>query len=156
MPAPFSVRDQDDPTRDLGEWTEDGSIRLPGDLDVAGDLTVTGTLTIDNTAITGFSRSATYITPAANTYVKWRAVKACVVTAVRGYRVAGSGAVINAQVGANDLLAVDLSLTSAAAWISSTTIQNATLAAGDTLTLEIVSVAGSPDAVTVQVDLETP
>lgn len=38
MPTPFSVRDQDDPTRDLGEWTEDGDIRLPGNLIVGGEI----------------------------------------------------------------------------------------------------------------------
>lgn len=38
MPTPFQVRDQDDPTRDLGEWTEDGNIRLPGNMYVSGTI----------------------------------------------------------------------------------------------------------------------
>lgn len=32
MPAPFAPRSQVDPGTDLGEWTEDGDIRLPGGL----------------------------------------------------------------------------------------------------------------------------
>lgn len=156
MPTPFSVRDQDDPTRDLGEWTESGGIRLPGDLSVAGGLTVTGTVSIDNPAVTAFSKSIVVTSPAAASYVVWRAPKACRVTAVRGYRVGGTTAVVNAQVGSNDLLAVDLTTPSAGSWSSSTTIQNGILAAGDTLTLEVVSVSGSPTAVTIQVDLQAP
>jgi hypothetical protein len=36
VPTPFSVRDQDDPGRDLGQWTEDGDIRIPGNLIIGG------------------------------------------------------------------------------------------------------------------------
>ncbi len=35
MPAPFTVRDQDDPGRDLGGWDENGNITLPGTITVA-------------------------------------------------------------------------------------------------------------------------
>lgn len=85
----------------------------------------------------------------------WRAPVACKVTAVRGYRVGGTGAVVNATKNATDL-ATDKSLTSADTWMAatlSTTAATLRLAAGDTLKAEIVSVAGSPTALTIQVDL---
>jgi hypothetical protein len=94
-------------------------------------------------------------TLAAATYVLWRAPVACKVTAVRGYRTGGSGAVINAQKNATDL-ATDKSLTSADTWMDatlSTTAATLRLAAGDTLKVEIVSVAGSPTQLTIQVDV---
>jgi hypothetical protein len=91
--------------------------------------------------------------PTAGTHAVWRAPVACHVTAVRGYRVGGTGATVNAQKNASDLLAADLSLTTADAWISSTTVQNDAMAVGDKLLLEVASVAGTPTEVTVQVDL---
>jgi exosome complex RNA-binding protein Csl4 len=94
-------------------------------------------------------------TLAAATYVLWRAPVACKVTAVRAYRVGGSGAVVNAQKNATDL-ATDKSITSADTWMAatlSTTAADLRLAAGDTLKAEIVSVAGSPTALTIQVDV---
>lgn len=36
MPAPFQVRDQDQPGVDLGEWDEDGNITIPGTLSAGG------------------------------------------------------------------------------------------------------------------------
>lgn len=38
MPTPFTVRDQDRPGVDLGEWDENGNIRIPGDLTVGGEI----------------------------------------------------------------------------------------------------------------------
>ncbi|MCL7382132.1 right-handed parallel beta-helix repeat-containing protein [Streptomyces sp. 35G-GA-8] len=90
----------------------------------------------------------------AATYVIWRAPKACTVTAVRGYRVGGSGASINAQKNVADLLATDLPLSTPATWLSGPSVQNATFNAGDTLSVAVRSVTGSPAAVTVQVDVQ--
>ncbi|MET8113823.1 right-handed parallel beta-helix repeat-containing protein [Streptomyces prasinus] len=90
----------------------------------------------------------------AASYVIWRAPKACTVTAVRGYRVGGTGATINATKNGVDLLAVNLSLSTASTWLAGPGVQNAALAAGDTLAVAIRSVAGAPTAVTIQVDVQ--
>lgn len=103
---------------------------------------------------TTFSRSAVFTSPAAGTTVLWRAPKACVVVAVRGYRVGGSGATINAQKNSSDLLSTDASLVTADSWLSGSGLQNETFAAGDTLKLEIASVAGGVTSLTIQVDFQ--
>lgn len=105
-------------------------------------------------AVTTFSRSGVFTPPSATTVVVWRAPKACTVIAVRGFRVGGSGATINAQKNSSDLLATDLSLVTADSWLSGPGVQNESFSVGDTLKLEIASVAGSPTAVTIQVDLQ--
>lgn len=87
-------------------------------------------------------------------YVIWRAPRACTVTAVHGYRDGGTGATINATAGGLDLLAVDLSLSVDATWMSGPDVQNAALATGDTLAVAVRSATGPPTAVTIQVDLE--
>ncbi|MHC3450753.1 right-handed parallel beta-helix repeat-containing protein [Streptomyces prasinus] len=90
----------------------------------------------------------------AASYVIWRAPKACTVTAVRGYRVGGTGATINATRNGADLLATNLSLSTADTWLAGPGVQNAVLAAGDTLAVAVRSVAGTPGAVTIQVDVQ--
>ncbi|MEU6614499.1 hypothetical protein [Streptomyces parvus] len=87
-------------------------------------------------------------------YAIWRAPHACTVTAVRGYREGGSGATINAVAGGADLLAVNLSLATAGTWLSGPGVQNAALEAGDTVAVAVRSVAGSPTAVTILIDIE--
>ncbi|MET9521508.1 hypothetical protein [Streptomyces coeruleorubidus] len=132
-----------------------GPVNGPGTFVVASDGGVTApSLTLPATATT-VSKSLVITAPAgAVSYVVWRAPKACTVVAVRGYRVGGTGATINAQRGASDLLATDLSLSTAGTWLSGPSVQNASFAAGDSLTVAIRSVAGSPTAVTIQVDLQ--
>lgn len=87
-------------------------------------------------------------------YVVWRAPDACTVTAVRGYRVAGTGATINATVNGADLLATDLSLSTADTWLSGPNLQNTAMGIGDTLAIAVRAVTGTPTAVTVQVDVQ--
>jgi hypothetical protein len=101
------------------------------------------------------TKSAVFPSPTgAVSYVVWRAPKACTVTAVRGYRVSGTGATINAsRNGTADLLTTDLSLSTSDTWLSGATLQNTALAAGDSLVLKITGVTGAPSAVTVQVDV---
>ncbi|MFE6716840.1 hypothetical protein ACFVDU_04530 [Streptomyces albidoflavus] len=95
------------------------------------------------------------ITPAAiGSYVIWRAPIACTVTAVRGYRVGGTGATVNATRSGADLLAADLSLSTAATWLSGPGIQGGALAVGDTLAVAIRNTTGSPTAITIQVDIQ--
>jgi hypothetical protein len=132
-----------------------GPINGPGTFSVASDGGVTApSLTLPAT-VTTVSKSLVITAPTgAASYVVWRAPKACTVVAVRGYRVGGTGATINAQKNTSDLLATDLSLSTASTWLSGPSVQNASFAAGDSLTVAIRSVAGSPTAVTIQVDLQ--
>jgi len=103
------------------------------------------------------SRGGTVPSPSAGNHVVWRAPFACTVTNVRGYRVGGSGATINARnEGANEHLSSDLSLTSADTWQDGGAVQNTAYAAGDKLEIMIQSVAGSPTSVVIQVDFTRP
>lgn len=101
-------------------------------------------------------KSINVLSPAAAVHIVWRAPRACRVTAVRAYRVAGTGAVVKATKNATDLTSANLSLTSADAWMAaslSATAATLRLAAGDTLKFEIVSVAGTPTQVAVQAEI---
>ena len=89
--------------------------------------------------------------------VVWRAPFACTVQNIRGYRVAGTGATINARRnGASNHLAAALSLTSADTYLDGGAVQNTAYIAGDVLEVMIVTVAGSPTTVMIQVDLSVP
>ena len=97
------------------------------------------------------------LTPVAKNIIVWRAPFACTVTAVKGYRAGGTGATINARLnGASNHLASNLSLTSADTWMDGGGVQNTAYAIGDKLEIMIVSVAGSPDQVAIQVDFTKP
>ena len=101
------------------------------------------------------SKALVVASPAgAASYVIWRAPKACTITAVRGYRDGGTGATINATKNGADLLAVDLSLSTNTTWMSGPSVQNGSVAAGDTIAVAIRSVAGAPAAVTIQIDVQ--
>jgi hypothetical protein len=101
-----------------------------------------------------FSRGGTVLSPAgAINVIVWRAPFACIVTAVKGYRVGGAGATINARRnGADNHLSSDLSLTSADTWMDGGAVQYTAYAIGDKLEIMIVSLDGSPTQVAVQVD----
>ncbi len=108
------------------------------------------------TSFTGmvFSRGATVLNPAVQNTIVWRAPFACTVTNVRGYRVGGTGATINARRnGTDNHLASALSLTSADTWQDGGAVQNTAYAAGDKMEIMVVTVAGSPTQVAIQVDL---
>ncbi len=86
--------------------------------------------------------------------IVWYVPFACTVTNVRGYRVGGTGATINARKnGSSNHLASALSLTSADAWMDGGSVQNTAYVATDKLEIMVVSVAGSPTQIAVQVDL---
>jgi len=103
------------------------------------------------------SRGGTVPSPSAGNHVVWRAPFACTVTNVRGYRVGGSGATINARnEGANEHLSSDLSLTSPDTWMDGGAVQNTAYAAGEKLEIMVQSVAGSPTSVVIQVDFTRP
>ena len=102
------------------------------------------------------SRGGTILTPTeAINIIVWRGPFACEVTKVWGYRVGGTGATINARRnGADNHLSSALSLTSADTWMDGGAVQNTAYMAGDKLEIMVVSVAGAPGQVAVQVDFE--
>ncbi len=105
-----------------------------------------------------FSRGGTMVNPngitAAINIICWRAPFACVVTNVRGYRVGGTGATINARRAVGEtFLSGALSLTSADTWMDGGAVQNVDVAAGGKLEIMIVSVTGSPTQIEIQIDL---
>jgi len=113
-----------------------------------------------NTLVSTFSKGgivvSSGITVAINVIV-WRAPFAGTVTAVKGYRVGGTGATINARRnGASNHLASALSLTSADTWIDGGAVQNTAYAVGDKLEIMIVSATGSPTQIAIQVDFTKP
>lgn len=82
----------------------------------------------------------------------WVAPYACTVTAVKGYRVGGTGATINARKnGASNHLASALSLTSADTVMDGGSVQNTAYSVGDKLEIMLVSVTGSPTQIGVLV-----
>lgn len=89
------------------------------------------------------------ITAAADV-VLWVATEACSVLFIRGYRLGGATATINARKnGSLEHLSADLSLAPAATWVSSTAIINANYVAGDSLEMRLKSVTGSPTQIAI-------
>lgn len=133
--------------------TSTGTLMIGANVSYATGPTATPTRVLSSTA--SATKGLVVTTPTgAVSYAIWRAPKACTVLAVRGYRQGGSGATVNAQKNALDLLAADLSLSTDTTWLSGPSVQNASMAVGDTLTVAVRSVAGTPAAVTVQVEVQ--
>lgn len=133
-----------------------GSIKLPsGAVEKVAESDNSGKLVL---AVREFSGSGVVLDPTgAVNIIVWRAPFACTVTAVKGYRVGGSGASVNARKnGTSNHLNTALSLTSADTWMDGGTVQNTAYATGDKLEIMIVSVSGSPTQVAVQVDFTRP
>ena len=85
--------------------------------------------------------------------IVWRAPFACDVEYVKGYRVGGTGATVNARKnGTLNLLASALSLTSAEEWMDGGAVQNENFAAGDKLEIMIVGTAGVVTQLAIQID----
>lgn len=112
----------------------------------------------DVSSASPFSKGGVVLSPgAAINIILWRAPFACTVTNVRGYRVGGTGATVNARLnGVSNHLASALSLTSADTWMDGGGVQNTAYAAGDKLEIMVVSIAGSPTQVAIQVDFTRP
>ena len=104
-----------------------------------------------------FTKGGTVLNPTAINVIIWRAPFSCTVTAVKGYRVGGTGATINARKnGVSNHLASNLSLTSADTWMDGGAVQNTAYVAGDKLEIMVVTVTGSPTQVEIQVDFTKP
>lgn len=87
----------------------------------------------------------------------WYAPFACTVTNVRGYRVGGTGATVNARRnGTSNHLASALSLTGTDAWSDGGAVQNTAYASGDKLEIIVVSVTGTVTQLGIQVDFTKP
>lgn len=104
------------------------------------------------------SRGGTFVNPngisAGINIITWQALFPCTVMGLRAYRVDGTGATVNARKnGTSNHLASDLSLTSADTWMDAGAVQNQGYAIGDKLEIMVVSVAGTPTQVAIQVDL---
>lgn len=124
----------------------------------SGNATNTGWKVHESLNGASIQRGGTLLDPSgARDVTIWRAPYACTVTAVKGYRVGGTGAAINARKnGTSSHLASDLSLTSAATWQDGGSVQNTAYAAGDSLEIRLISIAGSPTLITIQVELTRP
>ena len=87
--------------------------------------------------------------------IVWYAPYVCTVTNVRGYRIGGTAAIINARKnGTSNHLATALSLSSADTWMDGSTVEptTATYAIGDKLEIMVISQTGNPTQVSIQVD----
>lgn len=103
-----------------------------------------------------FAISAAFMAPdAPAAVVAWRAPTDTFALAVRVFVRGdpGAGAAVNARVPGGDLLPADYVSTGTDSWEDGGAVQNSLLSAGDFLELVLVDVAGTPDEVTVQVDL---
>lgn len=90
-------------------------------------------------------------------YIVWIAPFACTVTSVKGYRVGGTGATINARnEGANNHLSSALSLTSADAWMDGGAVQNTAYSAGHKLEIMVVTAVGNPTQIAIQINFTKP
>lgn len=100
-----------------------------------------------------FSRGATVLNPAVQNTIVWRAPFSCTVTNVRGYRVGGTGATINARRnGVSNHLAAAVSLAAADTWVDGGAVANTAYVAGDKLEIMVVTITGVPTQIAVQVD----
>lgn len=100
-----------------------------------------------------YSRTLLLVAPTAGSYPVWRATEACRVAAVHAYRKGGTGAAVNAHAGGVPVLAVDLSVANPDVWLSGVPAGAVLLAEGGALTVDVVSLAGGPSQIVVQVDL---
>ncbi|MEV4749070.1 hypothetical protein AB0K21_22050 [Streptosporangium sp. NPDC049248] len=106
---------------------------------------------VDLANVRTFTKEYRVAAGTAGTYVVTRLPVGVTAIAVRAYRVGGSGGTVNAKKNTSDLLAANLA-TVTDAWAGSTALQNATFAAGDTLSVVAAAPAGTPTEIIVQVD----
>jgi hypothetical protein len=108
-----------------------------------------------------FTKGMTLADPTAVTALtvtSWVAPFACTVTAIQGYRVGGTGATVQAyrNTTASPIRSAALSLTSALTWMPGGAVQNTSVSTGNSLMLGVLSTAGSPTEVSIQLTLTRP
>lgn len=106
--------------------------------------------------VQAFSKGGVVLSPAAQTIVIWRAPFSCTVTGVRAYQDVGSGSVLTAYINQTDLLSTDVAISAAATWQDGGALAKTDVSEGDSIAIKIVSVAGSPNYISVQVEFTRP
>ncbi|WP_433444560.1 hypothetical protein [Nonomuraea sp. CA-141351] len=93
---------------------------------------------------------------AAGSFVLWRASVPCRIMAVRAYRVGGTGAAVNATKNGASMLTGDLSVNAASTWLAGSlgSLANRRMVEGDTLAATVVSAAGTPTDLIIQIDIQ--
>ena len=131
--------------------------------EITSSWAVTSSYSITSSYVaTTFSRGGTIYDPlgmagtaaTASNIIIWRAPFAATITNVWGYRVTGSGAIINARINGVGTIAngSHISLTSADTWISASSLITSSIAAGDKLEIMLVSSSAYPTQIAVQID----
>ncbi len=148
---------------DITAYTPSTGVLVVNVTAINGSGTDVATWTISSSApassslVYSFSRGGTLLNAvdgitAVNIFA-WRATFSCTVTAVKGYRVGGTGATINARRnGASNHLASALSLTSESTVMDGGAVQNTAYVLGDVLEIMVVSTAGTVSQIGIQVD----
>lgn len=104
-----------------------------------------------------FSRGGAIVgATGAGNYIVWQAPYACTVLAVKGYRVGGGSATINARKnGSSQHLGTSLTISAPDVWEDGGTVQNTGYVVGDKLEIQIISLSAPlPTQVAIQVDLQ--
>lgn len=109
---------------------------------------------IDLSAARTYSHSVRVASGTAGTYQLVKVPAAADIIAVRAYRTGGTGGTVQVKHAAADVLASVLTSTTDS-WAGSTTVQNASCAAGDNISVVLASPAGTPTEILVQVDFRT-
>lgn len=93
--------------------------------------------------------------PVAAERIVWRAPAKAQIIALYACRQGGVGVTVNARKMGGDMhLAHDLSVSTVDSWLDGGPILNAQYNPGDTLVAVISNVAGQPDAITLQIEVE--
>ena len=100
-----------------------------------------------------FRKGAVIQSPVPQKIAIWRAPYPCTVTAIKGYQDSGTGSVITVYDGSTDLLLTDMTISQAGTWQDGGALAKTSLLAGDSIVIRIVTVSGSPNYISVQVDL---
>jgi len=140
-----------------GDVTVDAGHTIDG-VDISTIPNIAGVFTDVETFTKGGNVYASAGIPnAALNLITWIAPFSCTVTAVKGYRVGGTGATVNARLnGASNHMASALSLSSENTWMDGGAVQNTAYAAGDKLELMVVSTAGTVTQLGIQVNFTRP
>lgn len=109
---------------------------------------------VDTSTARTYSKELRVASAAAGTYQLCKVPAGAAIIAVRAYRTGGSSGTVQVKKASSDVLASPMA-TSTDAWAGSTTVQNATCAAGDNISVVLGTPAGSPTETLVQVDFRT-
>ncbi|OPC83011.1 hypothetical protein B4N89_20575 [Embleya scabrispora] len=109
---------------------------------------------IDLSTARTYSKEVRVASGTAGTYQLFKVPAAASVIAVRAYRTGGTGGTVQVKKGGSDVLASALA-TATDSWAGNTTVQNASCAAGDNISVVLAAPAGSPTEILVQVDMRT-